>query len=148
IVKRTLYRNLAIALAVLLVGASIARAQVSKPVVVVAIPGYDELMANVDFLSGLGGQPGASQMAQGTINFMTQGQGLKGLDKTKPFGLVVTLENGVPTPTVLVPVTSAKDLLNLLTMIGQGKVGPVQDEGGVLKVGVPNNDSVYVREKA
>ena len=146
--KRTLYRNSAIALAVLLVGASIAQAQVSKPVVVVAIPGYDELMADVDFLGGLGGRPGASQMADGMLKMMTQGQGLKGLDKTKPFGLVVTLENGVPTPTVLVPVTSAKDLLNLLTMIGQGQVGPVQEEAGVFKVGVPNGDSVYVREKA
>src|SRR5262249_25550451 len=74
-------------------------------------------------------------------------QGLKGLDKTKPFGLVVTLENGVPTPVVLVPVTSTKDFLNLLTMVGQGQVGPVQEEGGVLKVGVPNGDNVYVREK-
>jgi len=148
IVKRTFYRNSAIALAVLLVGAAVAPAQVSKPIVVVTIPGYDELMADADFLSGLGGRPGASQMADGMLKMMTQGQGLKGLDKTKPLGLVVTLENGVPTPTVVVPVTSAKDLLNLLTMVGQGQVGPVTEEGGVMKVGVPNGDSVYVREKA
>jgi len=147
-VKRTFYRNSAIALAALLVGASIAQAQVSKPVVVVTFPGYDELMADADFLGGLGGRPGVSQFADGTLKMFTGGQGLKGLDKTKPLGLVVTLENGVPTPTVLVPVTSAKDLLNLLTMVGQGQVGPAQEEGGVFKIGVPNGDSVYVREKA
>jgi hypothetical protein len=147
-VKRTLYRNSAIALAVLLVGASIANAQASKPVVVVTIPGYDELMADVDFLSGLGGRPGVSQMADGMLKMMTQGQGLKGLDKTKPIGLVVTLENGMPTPSVVVPVTNAKDLLSVLIAVGQGQVGPVSEEGGTFKVGVPNGDSVYVRENA
>ena len=58
---------------VMLLGATIAQAQ-SKPVLVVSLPSIDELMANLDFLGSFGGQPAASQMVNGMVMGMTQGQ--------------------------------------------------------------------------
>ena len=61
-------------------------AQTAKPVLVVSFPSYEKLMADVDFLGQLAGQPNRSQQIEAMIQVFTQGQGLKGLDKTKPWG--------------------------------------------------------------
>jgi hypothetical protein len=104
----------AYALALALAAATVSRAQapatapVAGPVAVVAITSYEKLMADVDWLGNLMQSPGASQMAEQVITQMTGGQGLAGLDKTKPIGLVVNLAPGpMPMPIVAayVPVT-------------------------------------------
>lgn len=132
-------------MAVLLAGATFAHAQTAKPVVVVSLPSMDDLLADVDFLGALGGQPGASQMVNGMLMGMTQGQGLKGLDKSRPMSVVLGVgDNGQFTPVAYVPVTSAKDLTDTLAMLHV--VGPAQEDNGVLKLTTPSGE-VFVREQ-
>ncbi|HTQ37459.1 MAG TPA: hypothetical protein VMJ32_00425 [Pirellulales bacterium] len=133
--------------AIFLAGAAFAQAQTAKPVMVVSLPSVDELLANVDFLGQLGGQPNASMMINGLIQAYTQGQGLKGLDKSKPLGFVVGIaDDGSFAPAVLIPVTSAKDLAGTLAMMHL--TAPAQDEGGVMKLTAPNGMDLFVREQS
>ena len=124
--------------------AQLSQAQVSQPVLVVTAPGYNELLADADFLGALAGRPGSSQMADGMLKMMTQGKGLNGLDATKPLGVIVSVENNEFTPVVMVPVKSAKDLVDSLAAF----VGPPQDDSGVMKITVQQTGTdVYIREK-
>jgi hypothetical protein len=132
--------------ALLLLGATVAQAQTAKPVAVLSLPSVDELLKNVDFLGGLGGQPGASGMLNGMIQIYTQGQGLKGLDQSKPLGLVVCIaDDGSFAPSVFIPVTNAKDLVGVLAKMNV--IGPPQDDGGVMKLTAPNGMDLFVREQ-
>ena len=56
---------------------------------VVSISGYDELKRDVGFLGTIAGNPNIAATAEAMITMLTQGQGLAGLDTTKPFGAVV-----------------------------------------------------------
>ena len=66
------------ALVACLAGQAPVSAQEMKPVVVVSLAGYDELMSDVDFLGQISGIPMLNaQMAEGILQQTTQGQGLK-----------------------------------------------------------------------
>jgi hypothetical protein len=141
----------ACALALALAAATVSRAQApatapaAGPVAVVAITSYDKLMADVDWLGTLMQAPGASQMVDGYLTQMTGGQGLAGLDKSKPIGLVVNLAPGpMPMPIVAayVPVTDQAQLLGMLqTVLGVTN----QDMGnGILQVNAMGQD-VYAK---
>ncbi len=126
-----------------LFASAVAHAESYSPVAVVSLPSYDKLVADVDFIGKLTGQPGLSQQMDGMIRVFTQGQGLKGLDKSKPWGVAVTIENSSPVPMAFLPVTSAKDLVDVLA----GIVGPSEEEDGAIKVSPPHGPAMYVREK-
>jgi hypothetical protein len=141
----------ACALAIALAAATVSRAQApatapaAGPVAVVAITSYEKLMADVDWLGGLMNMPGASQMVDGMLMQATGGQGLAGLDKTKPIGLVVNLAPGpfpMPIVAAYVPVTDQAALLGLLQKV----LGVTnQDMGnGVLQVNAMGQD-VYAK---
>ena len=51
----------------LLIVAPLAHAQVTKPVVVVSLPSYEKLMADIDFLGQLAGQPNRSQQIEAMV---------------------------------------------------------------------------------
>jgi len=99
--------------------------------VTVAFSGYDELLGDIGFLGTLGGNPQLAKAPEAMLVLATQGKGLAGLDKSKPWGLVVQTD-GQQFPVVgFVPVTDLKQLLDVLTPL----VGPPEDAGnGVLKV--------------
>jgi hypothetical protein len=134
-----------LAACVLLVGAAMAHAQ-TKPVLVVTAPSFDELLASVDFIGGLAGQPDAKMMVEGILQQITGGQGLKGLDRTKPIAAVVGVENGVFAPIIFIPSTSAKELTDTLTKLNL--LPPAQDDGGALKLMLPTGQEVFVRDHA
>jgi hypothetical protein len=132
-----------VAASVLLIGAVMAHAQ-SKPVLVVTAPSFDELLADVDFIGGLAGQQNAKGMVEGMIGGLTQGQGLKGLDRSKPTGVVVNIDNGNFVPTILIPSNNAKDLTDTLSKFNV--VPPATNDGNALKVLLPNGMEVFVRD--
>jgi hypothetical protein len=110
-VKKLLFPLLA--LVALLCGQSQLSAQTMQPVVVVSLAGYDELLSDVDFLGQVTGLPMLNaQMAEASLQQITQGQGLKGLDKKKPWGGVL-LSDGQATFKflVFVPVSDVKGLV-------------------------------------
>jgi hypothetical protein len=128
-------------MALLIVAAS-AHAQTSKPMLVISLPSYEKLMADVDFFGELRGQPGGSQQLEAMVQVFTQGQGLKGLDKSKPWGVAVLTSGSDVEPVAFLPVTNVKDLLDALA----GVIGPAQDEGGAWKINPPGAPPLYVRE--
>ncbi len=127
----------------LLIVAPLAHAQTAKPVVVVSFPSYEKLMADVDFLGQLAGQPNRSQQLEAMIQVFTQGQGLKGLDKTKPWGGALMATDADFSPVAFVPVTSAKDLVDALASV----LGPAEEEGDAMKVTPQGSPPLYIREK-
>jgi hypothetical protein len=102
------------ALVAFLSGQAQLSAQNAKPVVVVSLAGYDELMSDVDFLGQVAGIPMLSaQMAEAGVKQVTQGQGLVGLDKKKPWGSVVLADDsGTIKVLVFLPVNDVKGLVN------------------------------------
>ncbi|MEQ8212049.1 MAG: hypothetical protein RH917_19780 [Lacipirellulaceae bacterium] len=108
-----------------------AKAQESseKPVAVVAFSGYDALMTDIDFIGNLGNVPNLSAQIDGMLGMFTQGKGLAGLDKGKPIGVVVRMdENGAPAGAICLPVTD----LQALVGIGQGFGVTAEDKGNGL----------------
>lgn len=100
-----------------------ARAQESavaeaKPIAVVAIASFDELLQDADYLGGLMGQK-PSEMIEGHL------QGAPGLDRTKPMGVLATQYGLPPVFAVCVPVTDFSAFIG-----GLQRLGIVSDDAG------------------
>ena len=89
-----------------------------KTIAVVAISGYDNVMANVGYFGGLVGQPEATQTIEGMLNLFTQNKGLAGVDKTRPWGMVLQTDGMQFVPVGCLPVTSLDELLELAVGFG------------------------------
>jgi len=135
-VKKFLRSTLALTL--LLAGAAVARAQAAKPVLVISIPSYNDILANVDFLGKLAGQPAAAQQMDQMVGLFAQG--LKGLDRTRPIGVVVSSEGSDFTPLAFVPTTNLKDLMQCLPQLA------AQEDAGGFKVMSPAGEA-FIREQ-
>lgn len=111
-------------------------AQETKPLVVLSFSGYDELLKDVDYIGQLSNKPDLAKTIEGLLGFFTQGQGLAGLDKTKPWGAIVATDGASFPKGVYLPVTDVDKLLGALVAF----VGTPQDAGdGVLQIEVQAN---------
>ena len=98
-----------------------ASAQEMKPLLVVSLSGYDELIKDVNFLGELAGKPGLQETFEETLNMVTQGQGLAGLDKTRPWGVVVQTGGGnFPSPRFCSSYRSEETARHARTAAGRG----------------------------
>ena len=106
-----------------------------KPVAIVAVAGYDALMADLTMLGQLSDWPDLPQNVEGAIKLFTWGRGLKGLDTTKPLGILIQTDGEKYFGYALVPVTDAKALYESLQprLKGATDVG-----GGVYRVESPH----------
>ncbi len=136
-------RSLASLVAVILLSLtpSLARAQTDGPPVVVSIAGYDQLMKSMTALSAIVGMP-LDQMVQQQITGLTGGQGLQGMDKSKPIVGALNLGDGEPTVTLCLPITNLQQFLGTLPP----PFAQTEDAGGgVLKLtGTP--EPTYVKD--
>lgn len=116
--------------AALVAAASVAvPAPAAEPMAVVAFSGYDALMNDIDMLGSLAGQEQASQQVESML-----GQFVEGLDKTKPIGLVLQSNSGMPEPLLCIPVA---DVDALLKVANRNNI-PAEDIGdGVLQIQTP-----------
>ncbi len=114
----------------------------NKRVAVLSLAGYDRVMEDLDFLGGLAGNPGLSKNLEGAIQLFTQGQGLAGLDKKRPWGVTVTTDGAQFQPLVLLPVTNLKQLLDALA----GLIGDAQEADGMFELSV-FNFKIYAKEQ-
>ncbi|MEX2168604.1 MAG: hypothetical protein WD851_04805 [Pirellulales bacterium] len=89
-----------------------------KTIAVVALSGYDNVMENVGYFGGLVGQPEAAQTIEGMLNLFTQNKGLVGVDKTRPWGMVLQTDGMQFVPVGCLPVTSLDELLELAVGFG------------------------------
>ena len=115
------------------------------PMATLSFSGYDALMADLDFIGRLGGNPGLAKSLEAVLKMQTQDEGLAGLDKTRPWGVAV-----MPNPATLadafafLPVNDLKKLLSVLESTGM----PNKDVGqGVTEVGTPAGLPLFVKQK-
>lgn len=109
----------------------------ADPVLVVSVTNVDQLLSDVDYLMESTGT------AQFKGFFMPVIQGyLNGIDKTKPIGAALYMDNGEFTPLVFVPVT---DLDGFLQGIEDQVGEPKAAGGGVLQLRGPQ--PLFVKEQ-
>jgi hypothetical protein len=113
-----------------------------KSVAVVSITSYDELLKDLSFLGEIAGTPGLDQQLDGMLKLFTQGQGLKGLDTTRPWGIAVLTNDVQFQPIAMLPVKSLDDLLGVLGPM----VGQPQKENGIYKLQAGPQE-LFAREK-
>ena len=131
-------------LAMLLAAAPLAaRAQQNaNQVALITLSSYDEIKSDVSFIGRLGGQPMLAEQMEGMLAFLTGGQGLAGLDKTKPIGVAIYLQDGQPVPKAYIPV---EDMDALITLMGNWGVMAEEGEGGVTELVTPGQ-TLYAME--
>lgn len=113
-----------------------------KTIAVVALSGYDNVMANVNYFGGLAGQPEAKQTIEGMLNLFTQAKGLAGVDKTRPWGVVLQTDGMQFVPVGCLPVTDLNELLDLA--LGFGVVA--DDAGDGVKELAMEDRSLFVKQ--
>ena len=107
----------------------------SEPVVVVTVGSINKLMQDVNYVSGLVGQPQA-----GGIFALMAGTFTQGVDTTQPIAITVPLVNGMPQPLALIPTADVKTVLTRL----EAQTGPVDElKDGTLVIAVGVN-TVYI----
>lgn len=117
----------------------------SKPVVVAAFSGYAELKRDLAYLGTLSGSPEIADQLEGMLNIFTQGQGLKGLDKDRPWGASLSIAPDAQKYPILafLPVD---DLGSLLMSLGTLGVAPGEPKDGVYEV-KKNGTSTFLKQE-
>ena len=111
-------------------GLSPSGAAETKPMAALAVASYNDLVSDVNFVGSLVGRPQLGGAMEGLLAMVTQGKGLAGVDKTRPWGLIVQASGEEDiTAYVFVPVTDFKKALGLLELYNT-----VDSEGGVYKL--------------
>ena len=128
-----------------LVSAHRAAAAAPKPALTIAFAGYDQLMSDLKALDELSGHTKLAAKAEAGIKSQTHGKGLAGLDKSRPWGVLVSLgENDQPIVQGYLPVTDLKKLLAVDSRARRQSPGPQRQ--GVYEF--PMGDkTVYVKQK-
>jgi hypothetical protein len=128
----------ALALAVLL-GASTAvraedkSAEKKQPVLVVSLSGYDQIRSDLEWLGKLGNNSELAAQAEAGLKGILGVENLDGLDKTRPWGLVIETANDEFTGYGFLPVTDLKKLLKTF----EERVGePKEADKGVQEIDV------------
>jgi hypothetical protein len=137
-VRKTLLSLLAVAL--MLSGATRLSAE-DKPVAVVSIASYETFQKDLKFVGDLAGAPDLDKSIDGIVALMTQGKGLKGLDKTRPLGAAIFLEGQSPRGFAFLPITDLKGFLSLFPQLG------AQESDGMMEIQGPRGQSAYALQK-
>lgn len=117
-----------------------------SPVVTVSFAGYDQFVANLNVVGKLADRPGLSAMLEGGLALVTQGKGLAGLDKARPWVVQLFLSNaGEPSVYGFVPVSDLKELMALVPDPATNKPR-APDAEGVFEVETPQKNA-YIAQK-
>lgn len=107
------------------------------PALVVSLGSMNQLMQDINYLTGAVGQPQAGGMFTVMAGAFTQG-----IDPTLPMGVVVHLVDGAPEPIALLPTPDVKTVLKRL----EAQAGPADElEDGTLVLLIGANN-VFVRQ--
>lgn len=106
-----------------------------KTLGMVALSGWTPLMDDVAYIGELIGRPEQAKSIEGMIALFTQGRGLQGIDKTRPWGLVVQSDGMQFVPLICLPIDDLPTVLGLVQAFG---VMSQDAGGGVMELTVPN----------
>jgi len=113
--------------------------QGAKPVIVVSISSLNEMFGDIAAMTELAGQADFGRIAVGMGGIYTGG-----VDKTRPAGVVVSLDGTEPKVVAFVPVTNLKQFLGT----HRETIGNPKDVGnGVLEIGSDRPQPAYVKEQ-
>jgi hypothetical protein len=116
----------------------------TKPIAAVAVASYNDLLGDVNFVGKLVDRPDLGIALEGAAAWFTQGKGLAGIDKTRPWGLIIQASGETDfSGYAFVPVTDFKAALGLLETL----FDKVEAEGDVYKLTPKDGDKVsYVKQ--
>jgi len=116
----------------------------AKPLVVVSLAGYDQLLEDLKLAGDLGGHPDLDKSADAILKLVTKGRGLAGIDTKRRSGAVILADGGKPTGYWFLPVTDLKQSLALLEELGHKS----KDAGdGIIEIDTKQlNKRAFVRE--
>jgi hypothetical protein len=141
------------AVAVVVGGAlSQTRAAETKPIAALAVASYNNLVSDINFIGSLAEKPDLGSGLDGLVNIF--GQGLAGIDKTRPWGAIVQSGDGpIPVAYMFVPVKDFKATIAVLkafaTVDSEGDVYKVTPKnGGMTLYAKSQGDWAYVSDKA
>lgn len=110
----------------------------TKPVAIVAVTDYSELLSDIDYLGQFGGQVQAGQQLNNMLKMFTQGKGLQGVDQQQAWGVFGYVDGAV----VCLPVTDLDAVLGLVEGFGMTS----SDVGdGITEIEMPNQ-SIFVKK--
>ena len=112
-----------------------------QTVAVVALNSYDDLMGDIGYVGGLFGRPQTGQMIEGMVAMFTQGRGLVGLDKTRPFGIVVAVDGSEVTPVGCLPIDDLDSILEVVQGFG---IIPADAGDGITELELPDQ-TLYLK---
>ncbi len=115
----------------------------TQPVAVLSIASYDRIMADVAMVGNLAGNPDLDKNLEGMLKLFTQGQGLAGLDKKRPWCIALSTDGTSFQPLAYLPVDDLKQLLEALS----GLIGEAEDAGdGMFELNV-FGQTILIKEK-
>jgi len=127
-----------------LVSAHRAAAADPKPALTIAFAGYDQLISGLKALDELNSHVKLADKAKAGIEAQTHGKALEALDKSRPWGVLVSLgDNDQPVVHGFLPATDLKKLLSSLPLPG-GE--PSANANGVFELPL-GEKTVYAKQK-
>ena len=114
-----------------------------KTVAVIAASSYGDLVSDIGFMGSLAERPELGQMIDGMVAMFTQGKGLVGLDKSKPWGVILQTDGQQFLPVGCLPVTDLGQALQVV----QGFGIQIQDgEDGAKMIPLPSGQVIYIKQ--
>ncbi len=115
-----------------------------KPALTIAFAGYGQLIKDLKALDQLSGHTKLAAQAEAAIELQTSGKGLAGLDKSRPWGVLVSLgDDNQPIVEGYLPATDVKKLLASVPALGEA---PAANAKGDYEV--PMGDkTMYIKPK-
>lgn len=109
----------------------------TEPVLVATLGSLNKLMADVNYVSAMIGQPQAGGMFA-----MIAGSMAQGIDMNQPIGVMVWLVDGVPQPLAMLPTADVKSVLQRL----EAQTGGAEElDDGTLVIAIGVN-TVYIKQ--
>jgi len=145
-VRKLLVSAVVAALLLAAVGPLAAWAEDAKDVKILAavsIGGVDRILADVGVLSEMAGKKDAGKMVEVMLKLFTQGKGLVGLDRERPWGVLIGTDGHEVGGCAFVPVTDLKKLMVLAGKLSKDKIKVLDD--GVYEID-GRHKKVYVQE--
>ena len=110
-------------------GLSPSGAAETKPIAALTVASYNDLVGDVNFVGTLVDRPQLGAAMDGLLAMVTQGKGLDGVDKTRPWGVIIQASGENISGYAFLPVTDFKKALGLL-----GLYSTVDAQGDVYKL--------------
>ena len=110
-------------------------AEEMKPLLVASFAGFGELVDDLNFVGEVSNIEDLGTSMEGMLEMLTQGQGLAGIDRDRPWGLVVSTNGGAFQILGFVPLSDLEGFLDVVGAI----LGKAEDHGdGIYSVDLPD----------